>query len=158
MSSAAAKGVVEALKATQPQSAFQNADPRDAPATSQGETFVLEHKGSSPGSYDYYSEDILVPPQKHKLPAIPDLRFEQSYLQSISKADTWWKVALITIRDQMIMPMMQGIVYNLFLCGWQQWNRSAQIHGTSLGARVRRWWYGVNNWPVPPAPVVRRRI
>lgn len=38
--------------------------------------------------------------QRHKLPPIPDLRYEQSYLQSIRDADTWWKVALITTRDQ----------------------------------------------------------
>lgn len=39
-------------------------------------------------------------PPAHKLPPLPDLRFEQSYLNSISKADTWWKVLLITARDQ----------------------------------------------------------
>jgi hypothetical protein len=33
-------------------------------------------------------------------PPLPDLRFEQSYLHSISKADTWGKVAWITARDQ----------------------------------------------------------
>ncbi|CAI4219238.1 unnamed protein product [Parascedosporium putredinis] len=31
---------------------------------------------------------------------IPDLRFEQSYLRSISKAQTWWEVAFITVKDQ----------------------------------------------------------
>jgi len=34
------------------------------------------------------------------LPPLPDLRFEQSYLYSISQADNWWKVAWITARDQ----------------------------------------------------------
>jgi hypothetical protein len=38
--------------------------------------------------------------RSQKLPPLPDLRFEQSYLHSISTADTWWKVALITARDQ----------------------------------------------------------
>ena len=38
-------------------------------------------------------------PAKH-FPPIPDLRFEQSYLQSIAKAETWWQIALITIKDQ----------------------------------------------------------
>ncbi|KAH6664349.1 hypothetical protein F5X68DRAFT_265878 [Plectosphaerella plurivora] len=83
------------------------------------------------------------------LPPMPDLRFEQSYLNSISKADTWGKVAWITVRDQVMMPLIQGVVYNLFLLGWQSWNRNARIHGNTVGARVRRWWYGVNNWPVP---------
>ena len=39
-------------------------------------------------------------PRGTDLPPLPDLRFEQSYLKSISNADTWWKVLLITARDQ----------------------------------------------------------
>lgn len=39
-------------------------------------------------------------PRKRSLPPLPDLRFEQSYLRSISNADAWWKVLLITARDQ----------------------------------------------------------
>ncbi|EWZ44704.1 hypothetical protein IWW34DRAFT_49999 [Fusarium oxysporum f. sp. albedinis] len=96
---------------------------------------------------------VLRPAPRHShLPPLPDLRFEQSYLRSISKADTWWKVALITTRDQIIMPLTQGLVYNLFLCGWQHWNRNARLHGNTLGARVRRWWWGVNNWKIPTHP------
>ncbi|CCC10639.1 unnamed protein product [Sordaria macrospora k-hell] len=117
----------------------------------------------------------------HQLPPIPDLRYEQSYLHSIRNADRWWKVVLITARDQacffffllatlkismttcqltqtpflnkqVMMPLVQGLLYNMLVCGWQSWNRNAQIHGSSIGARVRRWWYGVNNWEIPPAP------
>ncbi|KAK0673889.1 hypothetical protein QBC41DRAFT_310839 [Cercophora samala] len=93
----------------------------------------------------------------HQLPPLPDLRFEQSYLASIKNADTWWKVALITARDQMMMPLVQGVAYNLAICGWQHWNRNARLSGQSLGARVRRWWWGVNNWPVPGERGYRRR-
>lgn len=39
-------------------------------------------------------------PRSHGLPPLPDLRFEQSYLHSIANADTWVKVVLITLRDQ----------------------------------------------------------
>lgn len=39
-------------------------------------------------------------PRSHPLPPMPDLRFEQSYLRSIAAADTWWRVAWITARDQ----------------------------------------------------------
>ncbi|CAK7242223.1 MAG: hypothetical protein STHCBS139747_003704 [Sporothrix thermara] len=89
-------------------------------------------------------------PRPHQqLPPLPDLRFEQSYLRSIAAADTWWKVALITTRDQVVMPFTQGLLYNLAVCGWQYWNRSAKLSGQSLGARVRRWWWGVNNWTIP---------
>ncbi|RDA86739.1 hypothetical protein CP532_4186 [Ophiocordyceps camponoti-leonardi (nom. inval.)] len=106
-------------------------------------------------------------PRRRNLPPLPDLRFEQSYLHSISNADTWWKVMLITVRDQvrshekpdlsrrtshlrqMIMPLAQGLIYNLILNGWQYSRRNARFHGTSSGARLRRWWYGVNNWAIP---------
>lgn len=39
-------------------------------------------------------------PRSQSLPPLPDLRFEQSYLHSISKAESWMGVALITLRDQ----------------------------------------------------------
>lgn len=48
-----------------------------------------------------------------------------------------------------MMPLLQGVVYNLLVCGWQSWNRNAQIHGNSVGARLRRWWYQVNDWKIP---------
>jgi hypothetical protein len=104
------------------------------------------------------------------LPPLPDLRFEQSYLHSIANADTWWKVVLITARDQVrydllmadvfvtyrlltdgqvVMPLAQGLLYNLAICGWQTWNKGVRLSGNSVGARVRRWWWGVNNWPIP---------
>lgn len=93
------------------------------------------------------------------LPPIPDLRFEQSYLHSIEDAKSWWMVAWITTRDQLVMPMLQGVVYNLAWCGWQYWNRNAQMSGNSIGAQVRRWWWGVNNWPIPTIskPVAREK-
>ncbi|CAK7226041.1 hypothetical protein SBRCBS47491_006091 [Sporothrix bragantina] len=105
------------------------------PATDKGNHYGLAGHGSQ---------------RPHQqLPPLPDLRFEQSYLRSIAAADTWWKVGLITIRDQMLMPFTQGLLYNLAVCGWQYWNRSAKLSGQSLGARVRRWWWGVNNWTIP---------
>ncbi|KAI5868153.1 hypothetical protein GGS23DRAFT_544298 [Durotheca rogersii] len=88
---------------------------------------------------------------QHSFRPMPDLRFEQSYLHSIAKANSWWKVGWITVRDQMMMPFAQGVLYNLALCGWHHWNRHAQLSGGSAGARLRRWWYEVNNWTLPRA-------
>ncbi|KAH6624294.1 hypothetical protein B0J18DRAFT_465528 [Chaetomium sp. MPI-SDFR-AT-0129] len=104
----------------------------------------------------YRAQSVKPRPRRHKLPPMPDLRFEQSYLWSIRNADTWWKVGWITVRDQVMMPFTQGIVYNLGICGWHYWNRNAQIHGSSIGARLRRWWYGVNNWAIPPERKIKR--
>ncbi|OAL69895.1 hypothetical protein A7D00_5934 [Trichophyton violaceum] len=54
------------------------------------------------------STDVVNPEREIKerrlgrpqLPPIPDLRFQQSYLASISKASSWQHVAWITLRDQ----------------------------------------------------------
>lgn len=128
-----------------------------------------------------YRSRIKPHPRRHHLPPMPDLRFEQSYLWSIRNADTWWKVVWITVRDQVkrdlilpwaglgwtecadgrnkvMMPFVQGILYNLAICGWQCWKRNAQIHGSSIGARVRRWWYGVNSWPIPAESKAREEV
>ncbi|KAH8175871.1 hypothetical protein LIA77_04289 [Sarocladium implicatum] len=147
------------------QAAHINLDPdlaQDAaPATAADQKETVSLHGLRHGEkYTLDDEDddeipfsVLRPPPRNKnqLPPLPDLRFEQSYLHSIAAADTWWKVVLITTRDQVIMPLAQGVLYNLFLCGWQHWNRNARLHGNTVGARVRRWWYGVNNWKIPSA-------
>lgn len=39
-------------------------------------------------------------PRRQTMPPLPDLRFEQSYLKSIERAESWQGVAWITIRDQ----------------------------------------------------------
>ncbi|KAI0382964.1 DUF1770-domain-containing protein [Hypomontagnella monticulosa] len=102
------------------------------------------------GEDDDIPISVLRPrPRSRSFPPMPDLRFEQSYLHSIAKADTWWKVAWITVRDQMMMPFAQGVLYNLAICGWHHWNKNAQLSGNSAGARLRRWWYEVNKWPLP---------
>jgi len=64
-----------------------------------------------------------------KLPPIPDLRFEQGYLKSllpfvhkiestpasntIPFAIEWSDVAWVTVRDQMISPLAQGLVWGV---------------------------------------------
>ncbi|KAH8702503.1 hypothetical protein BGW36DRAFT_459197 [Talaromyces proteolyticus] len=87
-------------------------------------------------------------PRRANLPPLPDLRFEQSYLASIKNAESWKQVTWITVRDQVLFPLIQGTVWTLALLGWRFWNRNAQLQGTSLGTRLRRWWYEVNNWPI----------
>ncbi|KAI1815991.1 hypothetical protein GGS20DRAFT_277789 [Poronia punctata] len=109
--------------------------------------------------HDEIPVSVLERPRRRRaqsFPPMPDLRFEQSYLHSIAGAETWWRVAWITVRDQVMMPLAQGVLYNLAIVGWQHWNRSAQISGNSAGARLRRWWYEVNNWPLPPKAKARR--
>lgn len=55
--------------------------------------------------------------------------------------------------DQVIMCFAQGVVWNLLLHGWRYFNRSTKFSGRSIGARIRRWWWGVNNWKIPTEAV-----
>ncbi|CAG8886561.1 unnamed protein product [Penicillium nalgiovense] len=99
--------------------------------------------------------------RRQTLPPLPDLRFEQSYLASIKDADTWgeWRGLLLGIRYALprfcsslwsvLLPLIQGTVWTLALSGWRFWNRNASVSGHTLGSRVRRWWYEVNNWHLP---------
>jgi hypothetical protein len=99
-----ALGIAEAI-----QTASINRDPSPShdinPATAASERKpVAEHAPSEAGSIP---SDIVDPhrmirpaPRRHTLPPMPDLRFEQSYLASLRGADTWGRVAWITIRDQ----------------------------------------------------------
>jgi len=61
----------------------------------------------------------------------------------------WWKILLITVKDQMILPLLQGLGYNLLLIGWWRWNSRVMWGGRGFGVRVRKWWWGVNGWEVP---------
>jgi len=89
-------------------------------ATQAAETFQTAHLRRNPDPHhdinpskrspaslgvDSDSEDddttyAIQKPQTKPFPPIPDLRFEQSYLHSISKAETWWEVLFITVKDQ----------------------------------------------------------
>lgn len=97
---------------------------------------------------------VLKPtPRSKQFPPLPDLRFEQSYLASIRDATSWQMVAYITLRDQLFMPLTQGLLWTLVVAGWRNWNTvnntSSKFSGSSIGARLRRWWWQTNNWAIP---------
>lgn len=41
------------------------------------------------------------------------------------------------------------MLWTLLLSGWRHFNRSTKFSGHGAGARLRRWWWGVNNWKLP---------
>ncbi|KAF9890938.1 hypothetical protein FE257_005195 [Aspergillus nanangensis] len=136
------------------------------PSTSTSEKIpVIDHDASdSDSDSDTIPSDVVDShhmirsvPRRQTLPPLPDLRFEQSYLASIRGADTWGRVAWITIRDQVLLPLIQGTLWTLALSGWRYWNRTASLRGQTLGSRIRRWWYEVNNWKLPPLPSMKDR-
>lgn len=97
------------------------------PSTSASEKVPVNVSHPTPQSYPYDDvegideeeeeddEDIpysvLKPiPRRRSFGPMPDLRFEQSYLSSIKEADTNWKIAFITIRDQVYYLKMEGSI------------------------------------------------
>lgn len=83
--------------------------------------------------------------QRQRMPPhlqLPDLRFEQSYLKSISSTNDWRVIAYITIKDQVgencvwgsawglqygqvLMPLVQGLAWTLIVAGCKD------THGTT---------------------------
>ena len=63
----------------------------------------LEELDTDDEDEDHISVNVLrsIPrsPRPH-MPPLPDLRFEQSVLHSLERADTWWKVVWVISRDQ----------------------------------------------------------
>ena len=47
------------------------------------------------------------------------------------------------------MPLAQGLAWTLVVAGWRHWNATAKFSGQTVGAKIRRWWWGVNNWKLP---------
>ncbi|KFY89721.1 hypothetical protein V500_05535 [Pseudogymnoascus sp. VKM F-4518 (FW-2643)] len=117
--------------------------------TLDAESYSSSLDGSNIDDEEEYSYSVIRPTRRRQsLPPLPDLRFEQSYLASIAGAETYQMVAYITIRDQVILPLLQGTMWTLALQGWRHWNRGTKLSGKNAGARIRRWWWRVNNWPL----------
>jgi hypothetical protein len=83
---------------------------------------------------------------RRPLPPLPDMRFEQSYLASVRGAGSARAVAWITLRDQVLAPLLQGALYSLALLGWRHWSAGAGGAGAGAAGRLRRWWWRVNGW------------
>lgn len=71
-------------------------------------------------------------PRKPQMPPLPDLRFEQSYLASIKNADTWQKVAFITLRDQ-VRNEYTGGYWNSSTDGFAAFHATRSRHGLDVG-------------------------
>jgi hypothetical protein len=50
---------------------------------------------------------------------------------------------------QVFLPLIQGTLWTLALSGWRFWNQGAQYSGRTVGSKIRRWWWNVNNWEIP---------
>ncbi|KAI9690298.1 MAG: hypothetical protein M1822_009259 [Bathelium mastoideum] len=159
MADAATDAVIQAAETIQTAHINRHPSPthdiNPSTAASTKEPVVISPQSSSPAqsiATDEVPLSALRPQRRHpQMPPLPDLRFEQSYLASIKNASGPGAVAWITLKDQVFFPLLQGTVWALMLSGWHYLNRSTKFSGHSVGARIRRWWWGVNNWKIPTA-------
>ncbi|KAL8642065.1 MAG: hypothetical protein Q9228_001202 [Teloschistes exilis] len=95
-------------------------------------------------------ESVLKPvPRRANLPPLPDMRFEQSYLASLQGAESWWRIAWITGRDQvwhnlLVIAELKGWDAEMMLftphswvvmIEWFDWNTACSIKHFSDGVR-----------------------
>jgi hypothetical protein len=70
-------------------------------ASKKGPVEIVSTDDMSEVDDDEIPTSVLRPiPRRQTLPPLPDLRFEQSYLRSIEKAQGWGAISWITFRDQ----------------------------------------------------------
>lgn len=41
-----------------------------------------------------------------------------------------------------MMPLIQGMTWTLIVSGWRYFNRGTKFSGQTVGAKIRRWWWG----------------
>ncbi|KAH8828639.1 hypothetical protein DL96DRAFT_1428176, partial [Flagelloscypha sp. PMI_526] len=130
--------------------------------------------GHPPVVLHQIKHENIVPPaveEQHphavRLPAVPDLRFEQTYIKSIQpfvkvqrkphgKGEDvdirWGRVSYVTIRDQVLSPFLQGALWALlsaylgpaFLGAWEGLKGLSPLHRQEgTGAKALRRWTGL---------------
>jgi hypothetical protein len=123
------------------------------PSTAASKKFPVEAESRDSSSSSLPSSPSRIPrrrrPRKAQLPPLPDLRFEQSYLASIPQGSSYGRIGWITLRDQVMMPLIQGTMWTLAVTWWRHWNKGASLVGQGTGTRLRRWWWKVNDWKLP---------
>lgn len=76
--------------------------------------------------------------QRSKLPPLPDLRFEQSYLKQLEGANgsIMWMI-IITIREQILFPGLQGFLWALGMAGLRSLRAAQAENGRVWGGWLR---------------------
>ena len=113
---------IEIASALQSASINRNPDPRIDinPSTAASKKEPITRSPNDLGDLSDVDEDeipvsVLRPvARRQNLPPLPDLRFEQSYLKSIQKAEgSWAAIAWITFRDQVSLHLPSAPLLSL---------------------------------------------
>ncbi|KAH9967805.1 hypothetical protein BJV74DRAFT_277221 [Russula compacta] len=101
--------------------------------------------------YSHPKYDARNMPKRLRPPAIPDLRFEPTYLAKLAAASPGWQsVVWITVRDQVISPLLQGAIWgtvSVFIqpllrsfTGWRSQSRAPRYPKEGSAAGWLRQW------------------
>lgn len=66
--------------------------------------------------------------------------------------------SVVTDTMQVLMPLLQGTAWTLAVAGWRHWNGAAKFSGQTVGARIRRWWWSVNDWKLPDSKLKDKEL
>ncbi|KAG5360739.1 hypothetical protein CJU89_3826 [Yarrowia sp. B02] len=142
-----AAGVTMIDSITTESSSFVNVDGDVVEEIDEVEEIVVIPEGEEEEADSISSEAHVVKPVK-PAPQVrppPDLRFEESYLRAISAADgKWWKIAYITVRDQVFMPLIQGTIWSFLLLSASSLRARSSGSGRYYGSSFVRWWRSIN--------------
>lgn len=50
------------------------------------------------------------------------------------------------------------MTWTLIVAGWRHWNGATKFRGQTMGAKIRRWWWGVNGWVLPDTKNLKARL
>jgi len=97
-------------------------------------------------------------PRRPPLPPLPDLRFEQSYLKQLegAKGSVFWMV-IITIREQVLFPGLQGFLWALALTGIRTIRTNQAESGRTFGGWLRSYFGGLTGTNTTPQTSYSRR-
>jgi hypothetical protein len=96
-------GIAEALQTAsinQHPSPAHDVNPRTDASIKEPLEPILSDTASIPSDIVDARHSLRPARRRAPLPPLPDLRFEQSYLASLNGAETWGRIAWITVRDQ----------------------------------------------------------
>ena len=79
------------------------------------------------------------------------VHYHQGSGMSISPVELRYIVGALLVLTlfKIFMPLIQGMAWTLIVAGWRHWNTATKFSGQTTGAKIRRWWWNVNNWSIP---------
>ena len=119
----------------------------------------IEDETASEISLDESPHPVEPRKTRRPLPPIPDLRFEQAYLKQLEAAQgsVLWMI-IITIREQVLFPGVQGFLWALGIAGIRSLRATQAESGRAWGSWIRDWFSQLKQTDTTMTGQQRRRM